>query len=511
MRSTCGRRRSSPSWWLNGVLLLLLVCLSACASTESAAVPSDTELTIGVPESNVDGTELGVGQLARTVTLEGLTQLSAEGRALPRLAESWTWGNGDMELRLQLRKNITLHDGRRLDAQFVAEALAAAAAVGSNRAGYPALVDLRGAIPQGPTELLLELATPSPLLPDDLTMLLDIPAGPYRKTGQTGAKQTFERFENYYQGLPSIPRMTIEPVDTLRNGWARLLRGELDMVYDVSADAVEFVRNEDIDVVSVPRWYQYQLTFNSAKAPLNSPAVRRALNMAIDRRRLVEKVLNGRGEPAAGPLYPKYWAYDPTVPEYPFDPAGAAAILEEAGYPVRQTSDKMAPSRLRFTCLLPQNFTVWERMALEVQRDLIDIGVDMQFKVVPFTEFNEMIGTRQFEAALIDMISGPTPARIYTFWRSAREFRGRNVFGYENVEAERLFTTVMRSRNDAAVRSATSRLQRVLRDDPPALFLAWDTRVRAVSRRFVLPDDSRDPILTLWKWSVRRSDVARAQ
>jgi hypothetical protein len=76
------------------------------------------------------------------------------------------------------------------------------------------------------------------------------------------------------------------------------------------------------------------------------------------------------------------------------------------------------------------------------------------------------------------------------------------VFGYENAEAERQFEILLRSTNDAAIRSATSKLQRIFYDDPPAVFVAWDARARAINRRFRVPDDSRDPMWTLWKWKV---------
>jgi ABC-type transport system substrate-binding protein len=170
-------------------------------------------------------------------------------------------------------------------------------------------------------------------------------------------------------------------------------------------------------------------------------------------------------------------------------------------------------ARFRFTCLLPENFAVWQRIALEIQRDLFDIGVDMQFKIVPFEQFNTLVGSGQFEAVFLDLISGPTPARPYIWWRSTRNFKGLyNVFGYENADVERLFETLLRSTNEAAIRSATSNLQRTLYDDPPAIFVAWDTRARAISRRFVWPNDGRDPMWSLWKWTVApSSSVASAQ
>jgi ABC-type transport system substrate-binding protein len=213
-----------------------------------------------------------------------------------------------------------------------------------------------------------------------------------------------------------------------------------------------------------------------------------------------------------GPVYPKYWAYDSNQPGYQHDPTAAAKLLDAAGYPLSRTVAAGAPHvRFRFTCLLPENFAVWQRLALEIQRSLLNIGVDMQLKVVPFEEFNELAAAGGFEAAFLDMISGPTPTRPYIWWRSAKNFRGvYNVFGYENADAERLFEMLLRSTNEAVIRSATSQLQRIFLDDPPAVFIAWDTRARAISRRFSWPDNS-DPMWTLWSWSPASPGHAQTQ
>jgi hypothetical protein len=80
-----------------------------------------------------------------------------------------------------------------------------------------------------------------------------------------------------------------------------------------------------------------------------------------------------------------------------------------------------------------------------------------------------------------------------------------NTFGYENSEAERLFESLPRSTNEAATRSAVSKLQRVLHEDPPAIFIAWTTRIRAINKRFVLPGTSRDPLVTISQWTLAPS------
>ena len=216
-------------------------------------------------------------------------------------------------------------------------------------------------------------------------------------------------------------------------------------------------------------------------------------------------MLQGRWTPSSGPLWPSYWAFDNSVAPYNFDPALAASILDEAGFPLgrapRAGDNAAAPARLRFTCFIPAGFTIWERVALEVQKHLYNIGVDMQFEVVPFQEFDTRMREARFDAALNNIISGPTPARAYIFWQSARRYKGLNVFGYENPEAERLFEVLRTTTNEGAVRSATRRLQAVLLDDPPALFLAWDQRARAVRRDYqVVQEAGQDPMLTIGQW-----------
>ena len=274
------------------------------------------------------------------------------------------------------------------------------------------------------------------------------------------------------------------------------------MVTDVPPDAVEFVENRDVDVISHGRRYQVPVAFNSRRAPFNSPTLRRALNYAVDRSALIRDVFKGRGRPSTGPLWPRHWAYDSGVSPYTYDPGLATSLLENGGFPV-DTRIGRPNTRVSFTCLIPENFTLLERLGLAVQRQLYDIGVDMQFEVVPAREFDRRIREGRFQAILVDMVSGPSFGRSYLFWASAASFKGLNVFGYENIDAERLFSVLRTSTNEAAVRSATRSLQRVLLDDPPALFLVWTERSRAVRREFqVVREPDGDPVSTIWRWAA---------
>jgi peptide/nickel transport system substrate-binding protein len=483
-------------------------CHSSPTTTPSAA---PQQLTIGNPEGIVEGTDLGARALAAQLSVESLTQLAIDGRPVPKLAESWWWNKGGLELNVNLRPGIQFHDGTPLTASLASQMIAAAIAVPSNRALYSSFRDVLSVRPVDDRHLVFDLSQPSALLPDDLEFPLThdratVGTGPYRIVNEDNSGVVLERFDRYYLGPPKIPRVVIKPFDTLRTAWTSLLRGDVDMVTDVPPDAVEFISNDQVRVISFGRRYQYLVAFNSARAPFNNALVRRALNMAVDRDAVIQNALQGHGVPSTGPLWPKNWAYNASIASYRFDPALAGTLLNSAGFTADTRRDGRE-RRFRFTCLIPENFSVAERVALEVQKQLFNVGVDMQFEVVPIKEFTVRVTERRFDAMLIDLVSGPTVGRSYMFWRSARRFPGGlNTFGYENAEAERAFDLLRTSTNDVAMQSAFTKLQEIFLNDPPALFLAWNERSRAVSRRFQIVQDQQhdpaDPVYTIWQWTT---------
>lgn len=510
-QSSILRRRTTLRFWC-GVLLLTTVF--GCTSSNNTSTLRRRVLTIGFPEASASGTDLGLGQLLIAFTQEGLTQvnISVDGRPSPRLAESWMWENNGRTLRLNLRPGVQFHDGTPLTSSVAVDAMRRAIARPGYIALYPSLGDITSVRAVGDLQVAIDVSQPTAFLPEELDLPLttgpdNVGTGAFRVVRRDASEVLLERFDKHYLGPPEIEQIVIRSFDTLRTAWSSLLRGEVDMVTDVPPDAVEFIQSDDIQVVSFPRSYQFLVAFNSQKPPFTSPAVRRALNSAINRQTLITNVLRGQAQPATGPLWPQHWAYDRSIQPYNFDPQAAVALLEATGFHMpaanrSPSSPSSPPARLRFTCLLPADFSLLERIGLEVQKQLYDVGVDMQFEVLPAQEYDSRIREGRFEATLIDMISGPTLARANVFWRSARAFKGLNVFGYENPEAERLFEVLRMSMNEAAIRSAAVRLQRALLEDPPALFLAWNERARAVRRHFRVPvGDGRDPLLTVREWT----------
>jgi len=496
-----------------GVFYFLAILSASCALPETQSESIPTTITIGFPEGNFREISGGLREIARLLSQEGLTSVGRDGRAEPRIAETWSWQENGLKLQIKLRENIKQHDGTALTASVVAEALKAAVSRPDNQGAYWSFKAIKEIRAFGEDGLVIELTQPAGELPEDLQVPLtfgvdDDGIGPYQVVKNDASGVVLDRFVSYYGGTPHIAQVQIRRYETLRTAWASLLRGEIDLVTNVPADVLEFVGNDRITVTSFLRWYEYVIAFNSTRRPFSSPAVRRALNLAINRDELVSKVFKGKGMGATGPLWPEHWAYDSSLQPQVFDPERAEAALDQAGIPRRSASVKGSESReqrFSFTCLVLANFSTDERIALHVQKQLYDIGVDMQFETVPAEEYPGRITSGEFDAVLIDMVSGPTFGRPHLFWSSAQRAKGQfNIFGYENAEAEELFDVLRESTNEGAVRTAARRLQRVMLDDPPALFLAWSERARAINRRFDIPQEpGRDPLSTLWRWTPK--------
>ena len=67
----------------------------------------------------------------------------------------------------------------------------------------------------------------------------------------------------------------------------------------------------------------------------------------------------------------------------------------------------------------------------------------------------------------------------------------RNMGGYSSTKVDAAFDQINASANDDEYRAGVAALQRAIYEDPPAIFIAWSERARAVSTRFRRPDRTR--------------------
>ncbi len=199
-------------------------------------------------------------------------------------------------------------------------------------------------------------------------------AGPFELTEWSlGQRLVMKRFTNYFvPGAPYLDEIEIqiglEPTVAL----LKLQQGGVDILGD-SIPPARFV-----DIMKDPEWSKQvesgsdlqtgYITMNVKMKPFDDVRVRKAVNMAIDKERIV-KMINNRAKPANQPLPPTMPGYDKAYKGYPFDPAKAKALLAEAGFPQGFETE-----------LYCMNVDPNPRIAQSIQRDLAAIGIKANIK-----------------------------------------------------------------------------------------------------------------------------------
>ena len=94
--------------------------------------------------------------------------------------------------------------------------------------------------------------------------------------------------------------------------------------------------------------------------------------------------------------------------------------------------------------------------------------------------------------------SGPSLFRPYEVWHSGGSI---NPGGFGSQPIDEAFDRIRHANSDDEYRAGVRGLQQTMVDDPPAVFLGWTQRARAVSNRFQVPsEDGRDILTTLRLW-----------
>lgn len=162
-----------------------------------------------------------------------------------------------------------------------------------------------------------------------------IGTGPYRfKEWVKGDKVVIEANADYWDGKPQYDRIVFRTIPEASTRVSEFAAGNLDVVCDVPSELVPMVkstRNGNAVMVDGLR-YMY-IGINTFEKPFDDVRVRQALNYAVDKKAIVDKILGGLASVANGPLGPASYGYNQSVPVYEYNPEKARELLRAAGYP----------------------------------------------------------------------------------------------------------------------------------------------------------------------------------
>jgi len=281
-----------------------------------------------------------------------------------------------------------------------------------------------------------------------------------------------------------------------------MMRSEIDFLFNVPLEAQEFMEaDSNVQIFTRNKPSAYAVVFNTTRPPFADRRVRRALSHAVDRHALVEGPFRGHGSVATG-VWAPHWAYGGAQPAYGYDPSTADRLLTEAGLPgnlAKSGSDAFA-TRFGFDMLVGVDFVRFEPLALTLQRQLRQIGVEITIDAMPFGDVVMELEGDSWDAVLLPVNTARNMLRLFQYWHSKGD-PSSTVSGFAG--ADFALEDLRAAQTDTETQAAAHEFRRVLFEEAPAVFLAEPAEARAVSRRFeVTEEPGRDITETLWQWRV---------
>jgi len=384
-----------------------LVALALAASMLLPVTTATAEAADLVVGRSASTTAMDPGFLREAATIvdnifDTLVMRDKDMKLVPGLATSWT-AIDDTTWEFKLREGVKFHNGEAFDAEAVKFTLDRVLDPAAKSPTVSYIRTIASVDVVDPSTVRIKTNGPDPLLPtrmsrypayivppkyvkevgNDKFATHPVGTGPYKFVEFIPDQHVIlEANKDYWRGAPSIDKVTWRSIP---DGTARvtaLLTGEVDIIEKVPVDLLPLIKESpDADLVQVKNGgLTIYLGLTMKEKPLDSVKVRQALNIAIDRKSIVDNILQGMAAPRGTQVGPADFGYkDVPVPAY--DPAKAKALLAEAGYP-NGFSIKMQSSHI---------YIKDSEVAQAIAQQYGDIGVKIDQEVLDWSVYAQQV------------------------------------------------------------------------------------------------------------------------
>ena len=488
--------------------LLALAALAALAGCHSAA--RDPRTVVFLIESSPASLDPRIGTDAQSehideLLFDGLVARDATFHFTPALAESWEQPE-PLTLVFHLRDGVRFGDGRPMTARDVVwtiDSMRSGQVISPKTASYASVdtVEARDArtvvfhLKHADNFLLTNLSTGAfGVVPEGSGRDFwrhPVGTGPFRFVSQQIDQDVVaERNPLSWAGAPRIERVRFRVVPDAITESLEMEKGSGDVaVNSLPMDALPVLAARPNLVVEDSAGTQVQyLGFNLRDPLLKDARVRQAIACAIDRKLIIQTLLRGHAQLAESLLPVSHWAYTGDGPRYDYDPARAAQLLNDAGYPSRQDG-------ARFHLTMKTSTDEGTRLlAAVLQQQLAKVGISLDLRSYEFATFYSDLNRGAFQMYSLRWIGGNEQPDIFSYAYSTARFspQGLNRSHYSNPQVDTLLAEAAESADTDRRRADYVEAQQILARDLPAITLWYRDTVVVHNRRLthVVPTGS---------------------
>lgn len=461
-------RRTLLGGTLGAVALAPLAGCSGGASSNANTRLRVAFSTSGDRESlDPHAASLFVDQARAKALFDTLVAYDADMSPVPRLAESWESDQSGKRWRIRLRE-ARFHDGTPVTAEDVLYSYRRIADPATGSAAQPQFegIDFAASRARSNTELELVLGAPdfafplawgapaSEIVPAGTKNFAEpVGSGPFKFSSfEAGGKAIFSRFDDHWNGAPEPPQIEFVPINEESARVSALISGQVHYSHDIGANSVSTLEGDQRTRVLVSKGSTMQaVALKVDRPPFSDPRVLRAVLSGVDRKALLDVVLNGRGT-LGNDLFGKglqYYADE--IPQRERDVDGARKLLREAG-----------AEGLSFELHTSAADPYFEPAATLIAEQLGEIGMKVKPRVGPSETYYSDIKKHG--------VAGHTrtatlPITTYHDKRTREASVERNYTGYDSAEFNKVFDKALATADETERGKLLVRAQRLARDD----------------------------------------------
>ncbi|WP_206607928.1 ABC transporter substrate-binding protein [Ferruginivarius sediminum] len=426
----------------------------------------------------------------------------------PALATSWEISEDGTVYTFKLREGVTFHDGTPFNAEavkfnfermlnedhpyhdtgpfplsFFFNAIKETKVLGEHE------VQFRLDEPYAP--LLSNLAYPTGLMISPAAVKEHgkdvgrhpVGTGPFKFVEwESNRKVVAEKNGDYWDGAPDLQAVVFRPITDANTRVTEMLSGGIDMMVEVPPDNVATFQNDpSFQVFEQAGPHVWFLILNLKEGPFADKRVRQAANYAINKKALVEDVLQGTATVANGPTPAAFaWAHNDGIEPYPYDPEKARKLIEEAGYDGAEVTFYVTEGGSGMLDPVA--------MGTAIQADLAAVGLNAKIETYEWNTFlgkvNPGLEGKADMAEMAWMTNDPDTLPFLALRSDAfPDNGGFNSGYYANPKVDELLEAARRSTDQDERAKLYKEMQEIVHEDAPWVFVAnWKQNAVASER-----------------------------
>ena len=247
-----------------------------------------------------------------------------------------------------------------------------------------------------------------------------------------------------------------------------------------------FQSDSNYTVRELPGLRVIYLHFDLTLPIFSDPRVRQAISHSVDKQTVIDTLLMGKGEVARSFITPLAWIFNPDAPQYPYDPALTASLLDEAGWTLGDGGVRVNANGepLAFTLTVP---TRWREYGLAVQSFLQTAGIDVTISELGAGQATGPLQVGEYQAAVNgwnNYIIDPR-ADLQRWFQNPRP---ADQTGYKNDEVDALFVEARATVDPEQEKQIWFQIQQLVETDAPLAYLWREQDLLVIGSRLNLPE-----------------------